>query len=237
MSIFYHLIIITFRNKKIWYNKTGDNMNSKYKHINTIKIILICFVIILVSKDIIALYNEKTPINTKTNEVNEIFEKYDNTHSLLLKQLDKICEKENNIYILKNKYENNSNYTYYNGVILIISNFLNSSDKFFLTEKKFNKIDYDTINFKNRITNYKQIMSSMLSNDNNNIINAYINSIINIISISYEEDYYNMKTNKLFNLSGKKYIYNDYNKIISIELEYMTTLYNIVQYIENTLEM
>lgn len=183
------------------------------------------------------LYIIKKTINTKTNEVNEIFKKYDNTHSLLLKQLDKICEKENNIYILKNKYENNSNYTYYNGVILIISNFLNSSNKFFLTEKKFNKIDYDTINFKNRITNYKQIMSSMLSNDNNNIINAYINSIINIISISYEEDYYNMKTNKLFNLSGKKYIYNDYNKIISIELEYMTTLYNIVQYIQNTLEV
>ena len=217
-------------------------MNTKYKFTSTkkstIKIIIVCLIIILLLKNFINFYNEKTNINTRTKEVKEISERYDSTRALLLSQLDKICVKENNIFILKEEFTNEQNYDYYNGIILNISHIINSSDKFFLAEQKNIKINYSTLNFNNRIANYKQIMRSIANNnDSNNIVSSYINTIINIISISFKEEYYDMRVNKLFNLFGKEYIYSDYKKTLGIELELMNTLYNIVQYIQADIEI
>lgn len=217
-------------------------MNTKYKFTSTkkstIKIIIVCLIIILLLKNFINFYNEKTNINTRTKEVKEIYERYDSTRALLLSQLDKICVKENNIFILKEEFTNEQNYDYYNGIILNISHIINSSDKFFLAEQKNIKINYSTLNFNNRIANYKQIMRSIANNnDSNNIVSSYINTIINIISISFKEEYYDMRVNKLFNLFGKEYIYSDYKKTLGIELELMNTLYNIVQYIQADIEI
>lgn len=217
-------------------------MNKKYKFTSnkksTIKIIIVCLIIILLLKNSINFYNEKTNINTRTKEVKEIYERYDSTRALLLSQLDKICVKESDIFILKEEFTNEQNYDYYNGIILNISHILNSSDKFFLAEQKNIKINYSTLNFNNRIANYKQIMRSIANNnDSNNIVSSYINTIINIMSISFKEEYYDMRVNKLFNLFGKEYIYSDYKKTLDIELELMNTLYNIVQYIQADIEI
>ncbi len=202
--------------------------------LKTIIFISIILLIIL-TNFIINSYNEQTPINITTDEMKELQQKYQiamtNTYSIL----ERICTKENNIYVLKDKYKTNNNYSSYNNLILKISNSLNSKDNLLLLEKNQNTITYKNLDFTNRVLNYKNIINNLNDNQNDKIINSYINTIANLITINCEEEYYNSKKINLFNLSGKAVIYNDYKKLIDNEFEIINAIYNIVEYIENAL--
>lgn len=191
--------------------------------------------LIILTNFIINSYNEKTSINIKTDDIKELQQKYQITMTNTYSILERICTKENNIYVLKDKYKTNNNYSSYNNLILKISNSLNSKDNLLLLEKNQNTITYKTLDFTNRVLNYKNIINNLNDNQNDKIINSYINTITNLITINCEEDYYNSKKINLFNLSGKTVIYNDYKKLIDNEFEITNALYNIVEYIEKSL--
>lgn len=191
--------------------------------------------LIILTNFIINSYNEQTPINITTDEVKELQQKYKITMTNTYSILERICTKENNIYVLKDKYKTNNNYSSYNNLILKISNSLNSKDNLLLLEKNQNTITYKNLDFTNRVLNYKNIINNLNDNQNDKIINSYINTIANLITINCEEDYYNSKKINLFNLSGKTVIYNDYKKLIDNEFEITNAIYNIVEYIEKSL--
>lgn len=191
--------------------------------------------LIILTNFIINSYNEQTPINITTDEVKELQQKYQIAITNAYSILERICTKENNIYVLKDKYKTNNNYSSYNNLILKISNSLNSKDNLLLLEKNQNTIIYKNLDFTNRVLNYKNIINNLNDNQNDKIINSYINTIANLITINCEEDYYNSKKINLFNLSGKTVIYNDYKKLIDNEFEITNAIYNIVEYIEKSL--
>lgn len=202
--------------------------------LKTIIFISIILLIIL-TNFIINSYNEQTPINITTDEIKELQQKYQITITNTYSILERICTKENDIYVLKDKYKTNNNYSSYNNLILKISNSLNSKDNLLLLEKNQNTITYKNLDFTNRVLNYKNIINNLNDNQNDKIINSYINTIANLITINCEEDYYNSKKINLFNLSGKTVIYNDYKKLIDNEFEIINAIYNIVEYIEKSL--
>ncbi len=120
-------------------------------------------------------------------------------------------------------------------MLLKISNILNSKESIFLLEKPTNNINYKTINFDSKLLTYKQVLNSINNNQNDEIINSYINTVINIISINSESNYHNSKKTNLFNISGKSLIYTDYKKLLENELELTTIINNLVEYIEKNI--
>lgn len=196
------------------------------------KIIMTFLVIsvLILPRELINLYNEKTAIDVRTKEIKELYSNYESINQQIIKILDKICIKENDIYILKNEYTENKNYSYFNSIILIISNILNSNTN--LLDKNNNKIHYEQIMFDKRMAMYKQRIQPLINNNYNNIINSYVKSIINILSIDFDDSYYNTRRNKLFNINGRKEIYNDYMILLQVEYEITNMMYNIIQYIQ-----
>lgn len=73
--------------------------------------------------------------------------------------------------------------------------------------------------FDKRMAMYKQRIQPLINNNYNNIINSYVKSIINILSIDFDDSYYNTRRNKLFNINGRKEIYNDYMILLQVEYE------------------
>lgn len=209
------------------------NVKSKNSKKNVaIKIfILLLILVIILTRPLISLYNEKTNINVSTQETKEIYSNYESLNQDIIEVLNEMCIKENDIYILKNSYKDNDDYLYFNNILLLISNILNSTNSAFLVENKYDKIHYELINFRKRIVNYKTMLQGFVGN--NDIIDSYANSIINILSIDFNENYYSTRINKLFNINGKQTIYNDYMKLLRVEYEITDMMYNIVKYIQS----
>lgn len=175
-------------------------------------IFITVILLVLLTNYLINFYNEKT-YNT----------------------LEKISLKTNNIYTLKDEYKDNSKYKNYNGLLLKISNILNSKESIFLLEKPTNNINYKTINYDSKLLTYKQVLNSINNNQNDEIINSYINTVINLININSESNYQNSKKTNLFNILGKSLIYTDYKKLLENELELTAIINNLVEYIEKNI--
>ena len=197
----------------------------------SIIISLLILVFICIVKLSIDAYNEKTQINLNMDEITRVYQEYDIYKEDIENNLKKICVfDENNICTLKEEYENNENYQYYNHTLLHISNLLNSNSVNMIT-KKLTTIKYEDLKFKIRMSNVKKTVK-MIETDTDNTISDYLNSLNKIITIHAEENYYYAKKNHLFNYNGKKIIYNDYRKIIETELEVYKIVLNITKYIE-----
>lgn len=182
----------------------------------------------------IDIYNEKTQINLDTDEIMEVYKKYDIYKEEIDNNLKKICIfDQNNVCMLREEYEDSENYQYYNSTLLHISNLLNSSSIRLITEK-MTSIKYEDLKFKIRMFNVKE-MIKMIDTDSDSILCDYLNSLNRIITIHAEENYYFSKKNNLFNYHGKDIMYNDYRKIIETELEVYKIVYNITKYIERDL--
>lgn len=198
-------------------------------------IFITVILLVLLTNYLINLYNEKTLITVKDNDIESIYQKYQVNIKKTYNTLEKISLKTNNIYTLKDEYKDNSKYKNYNDLLLKISNILNSKESIFLLEKPTNNINYKTINFDSKLLTYKQVLNSINNNQNDEIINSYINTVINIISINSESNYHNSKKTNLFNISGKSLIYTDYKKLLENELELTTIINNLVEYIEKNI--
>ena len=198
-------------------------------------IFITVILLVLLTNYLINLYNEKTLITVKDNDIESIYQKYQVNIKKTYNTLEKISLKTNNIYTLKDEYKDNSKYKNYNGLLLKISNILNSKESIFLLEKPTNNINYKTINYDSKLLTYKQVLNSINNNQNDEIINSYINTVINLININSESNYQNSKKTNLFNILGKSLIYTDYKKLLENELELTVIINNLVEYIEKNI--
>lgn len=198
-------------------------------------IFITVILLVLLTNYLINLYNEKTLITVKDNDIESIYQKYQVNIKKIYNTLEKISLKTNNIYTLKDEYKDNSKYKNYNGLLLKISNILNSKESIFLLEKPTNNINYKTINYDSKLLTYKQVLNSINNNQNDEIINSYINTVINLININSESNYQNSKKTNLFNILGKSLIYTDYKKLLENELELTAIINNLVEYIEKNI--
>lgn len=203
---------------------------------------LIVILSIVLINGIINIYNENTKISLKNEEIEEIYSEYDKLITNTNNILNNLCYFEKNSSCsLKEKYKDNENYNYYNGLLLQIANRtknitspLKKKPTFITYSKLYPETD---LYFKTSIVNTKNLMMVNLLNDNkDSIINDYLNTSIKLLDINYEETYHYKKKHTLFYFDGKNAIYDEYKKTLENELESTKILYNIVKHIEQELQ-
>lgn len=187
--------------------------------------------VLLIAHTTINIYNEKANIRLDNDEIYDLYEEYDQTTSNITNILTTLCIKSGSSCTLKNDYVSHQYFYFYNELLLKISNIVNSDD-IFLIKQKSQTINYEKVCFSTRILNSKTLLNSLYNDNYDHIINSYINSAIRLITLHSNEKYYFTKKNSIFNIYGRKAIFNDYKVVIENELESIKIIYDILKYIE-----
>ncbi len=205
----------------------------KFKGLFIFLALILLFVIISIGFNI---FNEHTSINLKTEEIKDIYTEYDNLVNDSLNIINNISYKEGYTCILNETYKNNDNYNYYNEMLMHICNIINSNGTLII-DKKLDSVKYEKLEpvFKNKFIGLKERATALYNENEQTIINDYLNSFINLISVNNESSYQESLNNSIINIFGKKYLYNDYKKEITYEKEIINIIDAILQDIQKNL--